>query len=129
MADEKHMTVRGLRGATTAESNTKPAIAQATRELLEALARENGFAPGDVAAAFFTATPDLDAGFPATTARVDIGWSTAALMDLQQMHVQGDVPRCIRALILLNTDKPPEELKPVYLRGAKNLRSRDAEAR
>ena len=56
--------VRGIRGATTAEDNTREAILRATKELLERLVDDNGITPDDVAAAFFTATEDLNAEFP-----------------------------------------------------------------
>ncbi|MDA1188129.1 MAG: chorismate mutase, partial [Chloroflexi bacterium] len=108
------MTVRGLRGATTATENTKAAIFEATAELLQTLVKENGIRVGSIASATFTATEDLNAAFPATAARVELGWNQVALMDLRQMSVSGDVPMCIRVLILLNTDASPADLRPVY---------------
>ncbi|NLV74461.1 MAG: chorismate mutase [Chloroflexi bacterium] len=61
------MTTRGFLGATTAE-NTSESILQATQELLQALQAANDFAPDDLAAIWFTATPDLTAAFPARAA-------------------------------------------------------------
>ena len=46
----------------------------------------------------FSVTADLDACFPAAIARRRPGWDTVALLDCQQMAVQGDLPRCIRVL-------------------------------
>ena len=43
--------VRGIRGATTADANTKDAILEATQELLEELIEANGIDPDDVASA------------------------------------------------------------------------------
>ena len=114
--------VRGIRGATTADSNTKEAILEATRELLEALIDANDIDADDVAAAFFTTTNDLDAEFPALAAR-QIGWSHVALMCGNEMPVPEAQSQCIRTLILTNTDKAPQELSNVYLRGATNLRA------
>jgi len=115
------MPVRGLRGATTAEANTREAILAATRELLETLCRENDLDPADVASVYFTVTADLDAAFPAAAARA-IGWTDVALLDAQAPRVHNDVARCIRVLIHWNTDKPPSALQHVYLRGARHLR-------
>lgn len=116
------MPVRGLRGATTAEANTAEAILAATRELLIQLVSANGLEVDDIASAFFTATPDLTAGFPAGAAR-QLGWEHAALMDALEVAVPGDIPRCIRVLLHVNTGKRQREMKFVYLRGAQSLRA------
>ena len=60
--------VRAIRGATTADENTKDAIVDATREMLESLVEENDFELDDVISAFFTTTKDLNAQFPAVAA-------------------------------------------------------------
>jgi chorismate mutase len=118
--------VRGIRGATTAESNTKDAILEATQELLERLIEANRLDPDDVAAAMFTTTADLNAEFPAVAAR-RLGWEYVALMDGQEISVPDDQARCIRVLLLVNTDTPARELRNIYLRDAVNLRYRALE--
>ncbi len=65
------MPCRGIRGATVAEANTRPAILAATRELLEAIIAANGVQPDDVASVFFTTSPDLTADYPALAAASD----------------------------------------------------------
>ena len=115
--------VRGIRGATTADANSKEAILEATKELLERLVEANDIDVNDVAAAYFTATDDLDAEFPPVAARQS-GWTGTALLTAREMNVAGDAERCIRVLLLVNTDKTPEEIEFVYLKGASNLRSR-----
>jgi chorismate mutase len=117
------LVCRGIRGATTAEDNTKEAILSATRELLERLVEANGIKEEQIAAAFFTTTQDLNAEFPAVAAR-QMGWSNVALLCGHEMAVPDGLPRCIRVLILVNTDKGPQELTHIYLREARNLRSR-----
>ena len=117
--------VRGLRGATTADSNTPEAILDATREMLEALVAANDVDVGDIAAVTFSVTGDLDAAFPAVAARAGMGWTEVAMMCGNEMEVPGGQPRCIRVLILINTDKRPEELERVYLKEAASLRARD----
>ena len=59
--------VRGIRGATTVPHNTPDEIRLATHELLDEMVRRNAIQRDDVASAYFTTTPDLDAEFPATT--------------------------------------------------------------
>ncbi len=116
--------VRGLRGATTADDNTSEAILDATRELLEELVSVNDVHTADIAAVTFSTTDDLNADFPAVAARVHMGWTDVAMMCGYEMSVPGGQERCIRVLILVNTDKKPQELEWVYLRGAANLRVR-----
>ena len=118
--------VRGIRGATTADSNSKESILEATRELLEALVESNDIDPDDVAAATFTTTTDLNAEFPAVAAR-QMGWNHVAMMCGHEMAVPDGHPHCIRVMILLNTDKPPQDMRNIYLRDAKGLRSRGTE--
>lgn len=117
-------SVRGLRGATTADCNTRDAILEATRELLEALVDANDVSTDDIAAVTFSTTKDLNAEFPAVAARVDLGWTDVAMMCGHEMEVPGGQERCIRVMILVNTDKKPQELERVYLREASNLRAR-----
>ncbi len=116
--------VRGLRGATTADTNTKEAILDATRELLEKLVEANDVSADDIAAVTFSTTKELNAEFPAVAARVHMGWTEVAMMCGHEMYVPGGQERCIRVMILINTDKRPEELERIYLRGAANLRAR-----
>ena len=115
------MRLRGIRGATTVEDNTKEAILQATNELLQAIIEANGVERDDVASVFFSTTPDLDAEFPAVAAR-NLGWSKVALMCAHEMNVPGSLPMCLRILMHVNTSKAPAEIEFVYLRGARALR-------
>ena len=115
------MRVRGIRGATTANENTKESILEATRDLLEKLVEANGIDADDIASALFTSTEDLDAGFPAEAAR-RMGWQYVALLGSSEVPVPGAPARCIRVLLMVNTDKPPQDLQFVYIRGAAGLR-------
>ena len=116
------MMCRGFRGATTASANTKAAINDATEEMLRALVEANDLDPEFIAAASFTVTADLNAEYPASVARRRLGWTYVALTDAVEMDVPYGLPMCIRVLILANTEKSPEEIKNVYLRGAEKLR-------
>lgn len=113
--------VRAIRGATTARENSIEAITESVMELLTALETRNHLDPQEMISAIFTATPDLDAIFPAQIARQRPHWNSVALMDVQQMHVVGSLPRCIRFLI--HTNLPAHQVvEHPYLRGASNLR-------
>lgn len=113
---------RGLRGATTSEANDREAILAATRELLTRLMVRNSFTPDDIAAAFFTVTDDLDAEYPALAAR-QLGWVDTALMCAREIPVPTSVvQRCIRVLLLVNTEQSAAHMRHVYLREAVALR-------
>ncbi|HXH22664.1 MAG TPA: chorismate mutase [Dehalococcoidia bacterium] len=116
------MACRGIRGATTAEANTREAILEATRELLAEMVRANDVRAEDVASAYFTTTVDLNAEFPALSARNDFGWHNVALMCGHEMAVPGSLPMCVRILLHVNTDRTQDEICHVYLRGAAVLR-------
>lgn len=115
------MMCRGVRGATTVSENTGEAIWRATRELLQVIIKTNDIQEDDVASVFFTATPDLNAAFPAKAAR-DLGWHRTALMGCQEMDVPNGIPMCIRVLIHWNTTRTLDEIQHVYMHGAMALR-------
>ena len=92
------MWCRGVRGATTADENSREAILTATRQLLALLIRTNGIRSEDVASAIFTTTAELDAEFPALAAR-QLGWLDVPLMCGHEISVPGSLPRCIRVQI------------------------------
>jgi chorismate mutase len=116
------MAVRGIRGATTVESNSREAILDAAGELLGEIIRLNGVSKEDVASAYFTTTPDLNAEFPAVVARNNFGWTNIALMCGHEMDVPGSLRMCLRILLHVNSDRSQDEICHVYLRGASVLR-------
>ena len=120
------MSVRGIRGATTADENTSEAILGATSELLRHMVEANGTQVEDVAAIYFTVTQDLDADFPPLAAR-RMGWTDLALLCATEIPVPGSQDRCIRVLMLVNTDSPQRDVRFVYLKDAANLRHRGME--
>ena len=116
----------GIRGATTVSRNTRDDILTGTTELLNQLVQENALDRSQVAAVFFTTTPDLNAEFPAVAAR-QMGWTDVPLLCGHEMSVPNSLPSCIRVLLLVNTEKQRGELVNVYLRGAVNLQTRGME--
>jgi chorismate mutase len=115
---------RGIRGAITVSVNDKESILAATGKLLIKMALANKIEIKDIAAIFFTTTPDLNAEFPASATR-ELGWSSnLALLCGHEMNVPNDLPRCLRILILVNTEKGLEEITHVYLGEAKKLKDK-----
>lgn len=114
--------VRGIRGAVTVEKNDSRDILEATKELLGEIVRENRIDTEDIAAAFFTVTVDLDAEFPATAAREFLGWTHVPMLCGNEINVPGRLGKCIRVMVLVNTEKSQKELRHVYLREATVLR-------
>tara|TARA_Y100001970_G_scaffold163153_1_gene199467 strand:- start:575 stop:955 length:381 start_codon:yes stop_codon:yes gene_type:complete len=118
---------RGIRGATTADNNDRESIIDASKELLESIVNENDLNVDDIAAAFFTTTKDLTAEYPAVAARRSLGWTQVALSNTHEMEVPNDISKCIRVLILVNTDKKQSEINNIYLKDAINLRNRGSD--
>ena len=98
------MAVRGIRGATTVEANTREQIVARTKELLESLMAKNGTAIEDVASAVFSVTDDLNAEFPAVAAR-KIGWIYTPLFCTREIPVPRSLPMCVRVLLHVNYRK------------------------
>ena len=116
------MNMRGIRGATTVTENDEQLILQATGELLQQIVERNQIVPADITSVFITATPDLNATFPARAIRYIDGWDLVPLMCSQEMDVPGGLPNCIRLMILVNTEKSQAEIQHVYLNEAIKLR-------
>ena len=120
------MPVRGIRGATTANANTAHAIIEATEELLKELVLLNDLDSNEIASAFFTTTPDLNAEFPAHAAR-RLGWLNVPMLcghDMQvlQPNPRG-VPMCVRVLLMYNTPRPQSAMRFAYMRGAEAIKA------
>ncbi|NER51094.1 MAG: chorismate mutase [Symploca sp. SIO1B1] len=114
--------VRAIRGAITASENTVEAIREAVTELLDELEAQNQIDHDDIVSVTFTTTRDLDAIFPAAIARQRPHWDQVALLDVQQMHVEGSLNYCIRCLLHINMPTSQAKIYHPYLRKAKNLR-------
>lgn len=115
------MTVRGVRGATTADANDRESILTASRQLLALMIRSNGIQTEDVASAIFTVTKDLDAEFPALAAR-QLGWLDVPLLCSYEISVPGSLQQCVRILVHWNTDRSQKKVQHVYIKDAVRLR-------
>lgn len=116
------MPVRGIRGAVQASADTPEAILDSTRRLLLALMEANpALHAEEIASVFFTVTEDLNAAYPAQSAR-EMGWGSVPLMCAREIPAPGSLPRCIRVLIHWNTEQAQDSIRPVYLGAAASLR-------
>ena len=116
------MKVRGVRGATTSDSNSREDILLAAHDLITGIIEANGIVVDDVASILFSTTADLNAEFPAVAAR-NLGFTNTALECLVEMNVPGSLARCIRVLMHVNSDKQQNEIRHIYLKNAKSLRA------
>ena len=115
------MMVRGIRGANKVAENTREAIHDATRELIIALMQANEIESRNIASIFLTATPDLDAEFPAYAVR-KLGFSKVPLLCASEIDVEGAQKSLIRILMHVNTDLEQDEIRHVYLGDTSRLR-------
>ena len=113
--------LRGIRGATTIDDNSKELIVEASEELLSKMIDMNRLNITDIASIFFTTTKDLNAEYPAVAAR-NKGLLNVALLCTHEMEIPQGLSKCLRILIHVNTEQGYNDLKHVYLKGAKVLR-------
>ncbi|WP_108671128.1 chorismate mutase [Peribacillus acanthi] len=114
--------IRGIRGATTVSGNVEKEILENTEELLLHIIQENQVGPESVASVFISVTDDLSAGFPAKALRNFKEWSFVPVMCMREIPVPGSLEKCIRIMMHVNTTKPQNEIKHIYLKEAIQLR-------
>lgn len=114
-------SIRAIRGATTVLADEPDVIAAGTRELLARIMLINGLRPEDVVSVIFTVTADLRSDFPARAAR-DLGWVDVPLLCTVEIPVPNALARCIRVLLHVESERPRDAMKHVYLREARTLR-------
>lgn len=115
------MSVRAIRGATQVESNSPEAIAAGVKELLTEILESNGLTPSDFISVLFTASPDLNAAFPAAFAR-EVGFQSVPLICAVEIDVPGALERTIRVMAHVESQVPLSGVSHIYLHGAKALR-------
>jgi chorismate mutase len=119
--EECALAVRAIRGATQVDADDREQVLDATRELVTAVMERNGLVHDDVISILFTATPDLVSEFPALAAR-ELGFGDVPLMCATEIDVPHALPRVLRLMAHVETDKPRGDIQHVYLRGAVALR-------
>ncbi len=114
------MRLFALRGASSVDQNTAPAILGATEWLMREIMKRNQIGPDDVVSCIFTLTEDLDAEFPAVAAR-NLGFGKVPLLCSREIPVPGALPSIIRVLIHYHAEEG-HEARHVYLGAARGLR-------
>lgn len=119
--DPRNSGAVAVRLATTCREDSASAIADAVTELVRAFHERNDAGPASIRLVIFTATDDLRAAKPAAAARA-AGWVYAQYLCLAEMPTNDDLPRCIRALLIVDRGHGAGPLRPVYLNGTHVLR-------
>jgi chorismate mutase len=115
------VAVRAIRGAVQVDSDERQAILDGTTELVAEVMDRNGLTTDEVISVIFSATPDLSAEFPALAAR-KLGFQEVPLLCCSEIAVPGAMPRVVRLMMHVETDRDRSQVQHVYLRGAAALR-------
>ncbi len=115
------LSVRAVRGATTVDEDAPQAITERVVTLLRTILDRNELAEDDIISILFTATEDIVSTFPATAAR-SMGLGAVPLICARELAVVGSVPRCIRVMLHVTTERNRRDVHHVYLEGAQGLR-------
>jgi len=115
------VAVRAIRGAIQVDADEREAILEGTAELVAEVMSRNDLTTDDVISVLFTVTPDLRAEFPALAAR-KTGFHAVPLMCATEIPVPGAMPRVVRLMAHVESDRARSEIQHVYLRGAIALR-------
>lgn len=115
------MSVRALRGATTVDHDDAAEVKKRTGELLTGLLERNDLKADDLISILLTTTGDISSVAPAAGIR-DLGFIDVPLLCVVEMPTDGSLPRCIRLMAHVETDRPRTSMRHLFLRGAVVLR-------
>ncbi len=115
------MAVRAIRGAVQVDADERQAILDATAELVREVMSRNELSTDQVISVLFSATSDLSAEFPALAAR-SLGFQEVPLLCCTEINVPAAMPRVVRLMMLVETERARPAIQHVYLRGAAALR-------
>ncbi len=116
------MSVRAVRGATQLTADTREEMLERVAEMVTEVMATNDLGVDDFISVIFTATSDLVAEFPAYAAR-RLGFGEIPLLCARELEIAGSMPRVVRMMAHVETDRARSELTHVYLHGAAALRS------
>ncbi len=117
-----NVSTRGIRGAISVKENTQEDIKNATVTLISEMIKQNDINAQDISHCIFTMTKDLDAAYPAKFVRDELNFKYVPLLCFNELDIKNSLKMCLRILIIVNTSKSQEDIKHVYLEGAKILR-------
>lgn len=113
--------LRALRGATTVQADTRDDVLTRVEELLSEMLERNEVHHDDIISVIFTATDDIRSCFPAEAARRH-GLGDVPLLCARELDVLGATPLCVRVLAHISTERSRDDLRHIYLHGARGLR-------
>jgi chorismate mutase len=111
-----------IRGATTVISNNPEEIKQASLEVIRQIVTLNNISQEDIIMVFGTMTSDLTAYNASAAIRQGMNWNDVPFFTSQEPTIDGMLPRCIRVLVQIYSDKSKSEIQHVYLNDAIKLR-------
>ncbi|MBI3590296.1 MAG: chorismate mutase [Candidatus Melainabacteria bacterium] len=111
-----------IRGATSVKENTVKEIKSAVVQLLKEIIETNSVNTSKIVNIIFTSTHDLNAIHPAKVAREELDLVSTPMLCSQEMKVPDDLPRCIRLMMQVYTEKSKKTVKHIYLGEANKLR-------
>lgn len=114
--------IRGVRGATTVRENSEEEIMLETKQVVMAMVEANSIQAEDVSHIFFSVTKDLNAGFPAKAIREIEEWTYVPVMCMQEIDVPNSLEKCIRVMMVVNTNKEQTSIEHVFHNEAVKLR-------
>ncbi len=117
------MNTIAIRGAITSDNNTIKSISEATIELYKSIISENKINQEEIIHITFSLTKDLNAVYPAKVLREEFNITDIPLICLQEADIINSLPKCIRILILVNSNLDKKNVKHIYLKDAKILRA------
>jgi chorismate mutase len=115
------VAVRAVRGAVQLERDEAGHMSDQVKQLLNAILERNGLSADELISIWFTATPDLHSDFPAAAAR-ELGIVDVPLICAQELDIAGAMPRVVRILAHVESDRSKADIAHVYLGAAATLR-------
>jgi chorismate mutase len=115
------VAVRAVRGATQLEEDVREHMLERVAEMVLDVMSANDLEVDDFISVVFTATSDLVSEFPAYAAR-RLGFGEVPLLCARELEIEGSMPRVVRMLAHVETDRPRADVTHVYLHGAAGLR-------
>lgn len=111
-----------IRGATTANQDSKEEIEKASLELVREIVKRNNLNEEYITAVFVSMTSDLHSYNVSRAIRLGMNWDKISFFTLQEADIDNMLPRCIRVLVQYNSSDIEQDFHNVYLRDAANLR-------
>lgn len=109
-----------IRGAICAENDVE-SIGNASVCLIEEIIKQNHLDVGDIESIIFTVTADLNAAYPAKSAREKFQMDNVAFMCMQEQFVANSPEKCIRVCVTCGSLRQ-KDVKHCYVGKASVLR-------